>query len=114
MGACRRVLVLLLLSCASSWAVAQASSVSVLMCGREFQSGLVYASAAGALVICGADGDGRPLAAYVGLVPLPGSGAPDGDGVAAGVAIGGAVLGVMAVAFGIRLLRNFLNSSSEG
>jgi hypothetical protein len=80
-------------------------------------SGVQYVSVAGRSVLCGTDANGVPLVAYVNttlVAVFPGEQGPVSGGAQVGLDIGGAVLLVLATAYGIRLLRNFINSSSEG
>ena len=83
----------------------------VVVCGIAGVAGVDYVQMNGVVVSCGEDLNGDAMA----LLRIgDGSSGSSADGTVAGLAIGGAVLGVMAVAFGVRLLRNFLNSSAEG
>ena len=83
----------------------------VVVCGIAGVAGVDYVRLSGVVVSCGEDVNGDAMA----LLRIDGgSSGSSADGTVAGLAIGGAVLGVMAVAFGVRLLRNFLNSSAEG
>lgn len=83
----------------------------VVVCGIAGVAGIDYVRLNGVVVSCGEDANGDAMA----LLRVDGdSSGSSADGTVAGLAIGGAVLGVMAVAFGVRLLRNFLNSSAEG
>lgn len=106
---------------ASSVSFAQASAVSlnVVVCGPSGASGVTYVSGAGRPVTCGTDASGDTLELQVddlvAVNPESGSGdQPVMGGEVVGAEIGGAVLGVLAIAFCFRLLRNFINSSSEG
>lgn len=126
MGVVIRVLVLAGLLCASLSVAAATPSptdLSLIVCGQSGQGGVTYVIAPGSgFVQCGLDTSGNELVLQRSSVTLAqiqsassgSSTPPDGSGVAAGAAIGGAVLGAMAVAFCFRLLRGFVNSSSEG
>ncbi|MEQ5843000.1 hypothetical protein N0A02_26450 [Paraburkholderia acidicola] len=83
----------------------------VVVCGIAGVAGVDYVRLNGVVVSCGEDASGDAMAL---LRVDGGSSGSSADGTVAGLAIGSAVLGVMAVAFGVRLLRNFLNSSAEG
>lgn len=122
-GVVARGVVLLLALCVSPWAGAQASSVglNMIVCGPENVPGVTYVSIDGFsmggsdVVVCGTDASGNELALQVdtALVAVSPQ-ASDGSGAVVGAEIGAAVLGVMAIAYCFRLLRNFVNSSSEG
>ncbi|MFM0285431.1 hypothetical protein [Paraburkholderia megapolitana] len=83
----------------------------VVVCGIAGVAGVDYVRLNGVPVLCGEDVNGDALAL---LRVDGGSSGSSADGTVAGLAIGGAVLGVMALAFCLRLLRNFFNSSAEG
>jgi hypothetical protein len=95
----------------SSAAFAQASGVAVsgVVCGPAGVQGVIYVSASGRAVTCGTDSSGNQLVLQVstleGNIPVDG-------GEQTGLDIGGAVLAVMAAAFGIRALRRLIESSN--
>jgi hypothetical protein len=93
-----------------------ALSVSVVVCGPSGASGVVYVSVEGMPATCGTDEAGNALQLQVdnAVVVSSGSETPLSGGAEAGMLIGGAVFMVLAVAFGLRTLRRFLESSSEG
>ncbi len=86
-------------------------AVSGVVCGPGGQAGVTYAELYGAQIECGADSSGNTL--YLQVSTLAGD-QPVSGGEIVGLQIGAACLGVLAVAWGIRALRNFLNSSGEG
>ena len=99
---------------ASSGAV---PAVAMIGCMPAGASGVQYISAAGHSISCGTDANGVPLVGYVNTTLVAASAADQGPmpgGAQVGLDIGGAVLLVLATAYGIRLLRNLSNSSSEG
>lgn len=85
-------------------------AVTAIVCGPGGVSGVTYASVSGRQVSCGTDSAGAALFLQVSTLsndqPVPG-------GELAGLQIGGAVLGVMAVAWSIRAVRRHLDSSGE-
>lgn len=85
-------------------------AVSGVVCGPDGASGVTYAMVGGAEVTCGVDSGGNTLALQVstlgvGDVPVEG-------GEQVGLDIGGAVLLVMAAAFGFRLLGQMFRGHS--
>lgn len=86
-------------------------AVSGVVCGPEGASGVTYATVGGQEVGCGTDSAGNPLALQVST--LGGGDSPVDGGVEVGLEIGGAVLAVMAVAWGVRVVRRFIESSGE-
>ena len=90
--------------------------LNVIVCGPTGASGVTYVEAGGQPVGCGTDASGNALQLQVDTATVASDqpGGASGDGAVVGLAVGGAVLGVMAIAYGFRLLRNFINSSSEG
>lgn len=113
-----RVLAVLVVSLVASGARAQSSGLAanIVVCGPQGLAGVTYVSAAGQSVSCGTDANGNALVLQLStqLVALNVNDTTDDGGVAVGLSIGAAVLGVLAVAFGFRVLRNLINSSSEG
>ncbi|APR39378.1 major capsid protein [Paraburkholderia sp. SOS3] len=98
-------------------AAVQGMGLNVIVCGPQGASGVNYIAVSGAPVVCGMDANGNALALQVDTAVMVSGGAdsPDGqDGATVGAEIGAAVLGVLAVAYGFRAIRNFVNSSSEG
>lgn len=97
----------------SSLACAQVPGVAVsgIVCGPGGVSGVTYATVGGQQVGCGQDSSGNAL--YVQVSTLQGGGGPVDGGEYAGLDIGAAVLGVMAVAWCFRALRNYVDSSGE-
>jgi len=85
-------------------------AVAAIVCGPGGVSGVTYAEVGGQQVSCGTDSGGGALFLQVSTLgdeqPVPG-------GEVAGLQIGGAVLGVMAVAWSIRAIRRHLDSSGE-
>ncbi|MGC3030335.1 hypothetical protein ACPUER_35315 [Burkholderia sp. DN3021] len=88
-----------------------AQGIDVVVCGAA--SGSV---ATGAQVPCTLS-DGSPGVQQVAHLTLVSDGAtgdaPVSGGIEAGMAVGSAVLLVLAVAFGLRALRRFVDSASE-
>jgi hypothetical protein len=116
-GVVARAIVALVVGCVSVLAGAQTSALGLnaVVCGPAGASGVTYVTAAGAAVVCGTDASGNALALQVDTaVVVAGTSSDPGSGVPVGAEIGGAVLGVMAVAYAFRVVRNFINSSSEG
>lgn len=90
---------------------------TTIACMPGGASGVQYVTSANRPVTCGTDANGVTLYAYLNttLVAVPPSAnEPVSGGEQIGLDIGGAVLLVFATAHGIRTLRNFINSSSEG
>ncbi|MBW9108113.1 major capsid protein [Paraburkholderia phenoliruptrix] len=73
-------------------------------------SGVTYAQVNGHEVSCGTDSSGATL--YLQVSTLS-SDQPVQGGEVAGLQIGGAVLGVLAIAWCVRAIREFLNSTGE-
>ncbi|CAG9232334.1 conserved hypothetical protein [Burkholderia vietnamiensis] len=85
-------------------------AVSAVVCGPGGVAGVTYAQVAGQQVGCGTDSSGNSL--YLQISTLAGD-EPVAGGEVVGLEIGGAVLGVLAVAWCVRVVRNHLNSSGE-
>jgi hypothetical protein len=85
-------------------------AVSGVVCGPGGVDGVTYAQVGGAQVTCGADSIGNAL--YLQVSTLSGD-QPIEGGDMVGLQIGGAVLGVLAVAWCIRAVRDFMNSTGE-
>lgn len=98
---------------------AQASgalAANVVVCGPPGLAGVAYVNVSNHPVDCGRDANGNLLYAQLSqqLVAVNVDDTTDDGGSVVGLATGGAVLGVLALAFGFRLLRGFFNASSEG
>jgi hypothetical protein len=85
-------------------------AVSAIVCGPDGVSGVTYAQVNGQEVSCGTDSTGATL--YLQVSTLS-SDQPVSGGEVAGLQIGGAVLGVLAAAWCVRAIRDFLNSTGE-
>jgi hypothetical protein len=85
-------------------------AVSGVVCGPGGVVGVTYAQLGGQRIECGADSSGNTL--YLQVSTLVDD-QPVSGGEIVGLQIGAACLGVLAVAWGVRALRNFLNSSGE-
>lgn len=85
-------------------------AVSSIVCGPDGVSGVTYAHVNGQEVSCGTDSSGATL--YLQVSTLS-SDQPVQGGEVAGLQIGGAVLGVLAIAWCVRAIREFLNSTGE-
>lgn len=85
-------------------------AVSAIVCGPAGVSGVTYAQMNGQEVSCGTDSTGATL--YLQVSTLSND-QPVQGGEVAGLQIGGAVLGVLAVAWCVRVLRDFLNTTGE-
>jgi hypothetical protein len=85
-------------------------AVSGVVCGPGGASGVTYALVGGQQVGCGSDSGGNAL--YVQVSTLSPDEPVEG-GEQVGLDIGAAMLLVMATAWGIRVLRNQLDSGSE-
>ncbi|MCA8109335.1 hypothetical protein SB394_07445 [Burkholderia sp. BCCIQ04A] len=113
-----RVLAVLVVALVASGARAQSSALAanIVVCGPQGLAGVTYVSAAGQSVSCGTDANGNALVLQMStqLIALNANDTTDDGGVVVGSAIGAAVLGVLAVAYGFRVVRNWINSSSEG
>lgn len=85
-------------------------AVSAIVCGSGGTSGVTYALVNGQQVSCGTDTTGATL--YLQVSTLSND-QPVQGGEVAGLQIGGAVLGVLAIAWCVRALRDFLNATGE-
>jgi hypothetical protein len=85
-------------------------AVSAIVCGPGGVDGVTYAQVGGQQVGCGTDSSGNAL--YLQVSTLS-SDQPVSGGEVAGLQIGGAVLGVLAIAWCVRALRDFMNSTGE-
>ncbi|MBB5391284.1 MULTISPECIES: hypothetical protein [unclassified Herbaspirillum] len=84
--------------------------MSGIVCGPGGVDGVTYAYVNAQQVSCGNDSNGNTL--YVQVSTLAGD-QPVPGGELVGLQIGGAMLGVLAVAWGVRVIRDFLNSTGE-
>jgi hypothetical protein len=116
------MLLLALVFCGRADAQAVAASgvaVMVVVCAEPPASGTagVLTSSGGSITCNQTDANGVALVPEVSTqfvaVDAGADGGDDG-GVQVGLDVGGAVLGVLAIAYGFRVIRNFINSSSEG
>lgn len=88
--------------------------MEVIVCGPSGASGVTYATVSGRAVSCGTDpSTGLGFVLQVWNVDGTPSADQPVDGSAAGIAIGGAVLAVLALAFCVKVLRRFVESSGE-
>jgi hypothetical protein len=85
-------------------------AVTAIVCGPDGASGVTYAEVNGQEVSCGTDSSGATL--YLQVSTLS-SDQPVSGGEVAGLQVGGAVLGVLAAAWCVRAIRDFLNSTGE-
>lgn len=85
-------------------------AVSGVVCGPGGVAGVTYAQVGGQQVGCGMDSGGNAL--YL-QVSTWGGDQPVSGGEVVGMQIGAAVLGVLAVAWCIRALKDYLNSGGE-
>lgn len=85
-------------------------AVSGVVCGPGGVAGVTYAQVGGQQVGCGMDSGGNAL--YL-QVSTSGGDQPVSGGEVVGMQIGAAVLGVLAVAWCIRALKDYLNSAGE-
>ncbi|HDR9258346.1 hypothetical protein WJ21_00705 [Burkholderia vietnamiensis] len=85
-------------------------ALSGVVCGPGSVDGVTYAQINGQQVNCGTDSNGNTL--YVQVSTLSGD-QPVAGGEAVGIEIGGAVLAVLGVAWGLRVLRDHFNSGGE-
>ncbi|HDR9165440.1 TPA: hypothetical protein QDB28_005904 [Burkholderia vietnamiensis] len=85
-------------------------AVSGVVCGPGGLDGVTYALVGTQQVSCGTDTKGNTL--YLQISTLTGD-QPVSGGETVGLEIGGAVLGVLAVAWCIRALTDQLNSGGE-
>ncbi|WP_144153290.1 hypothetical protein [Paraburkholderia sp. BCC1885] len=85
---------------------------SAVVCGPEGASSVTYVTSSGQDVACGTDSSGNPLLLQVAAV-ASGDDSPVDGGVGVGLELGGAVLMVMAVAWGVRMVGRFVESSGE-
>lgn len=86
-------------------------AVSSVACGPGGVDGVTYAQVGGQLVGCGTDSKGNAL--YLHVWHLDPTDEPLIGGETAGLMVGGAVFLALSVAFAMRALRRFLESSSE-
>lgn len=84
--------------------------MSSIVCGPASEAGVTYVSVAGRSVQCGVDSSGNALVLQVSTLV---DDEPVAGGDVAGLQIGAAVLGVMAVAWSIRAVRRYLDCSGE-
>jgi len=92
------------------------ANVPVIVCADvgAAASGVSYVMASGQALTCGTDASGAALYAVVSSEFVSGGDeAPVEGGAGLGLAIGGAVFGVLATAFCVRVLRNFINSGGD-
>jgi hypothetical protein len=103
----------LLAALLSSVVFAQASGVqfSGVVCGPQNLAGVTYVQAAGQSVSCGSDSSGNALVLQVSTLA---NDQPVEGGEQVGLDIGGAMLAVMAAAWGVRALRRMLENGGEG
>jgi hypothetical protein len=80
----------------------------VIVCGESGTTGVTYVQVGGQSATCGQDSSGNTLVLEVASGAA--GDAPVDGGFQVGFDIGAAVLGVMALAFGFRLLRRFIDS----
>lgn len=96
--------------------MASGVGVAVATCGLQGASGVTAITVSGQAIDCGTDANGNQLVLQVNstLVAMD-SGSMDSptNGVQVGLDIGGAVLLVLATAWGARALRNMLSSSAD-
>ncbi|KVN40163.1 hypothetical protein WT12_29450 [Burkholderia territorii] len=85
-------------------------AVGEIVCGPGAVDGVTYAQVNGQQVSCGADSNGNTL--YLQVSTLNND-QPVTGGEVVGAEIGAAVLGVLAVAWGFRAIRDYLNSGGE-
>ncbi|RKP46852.1 hypothetical protein [Trinickia fusca] len=81
---------------------------SEVVCGPGGASGVTYAQIGGQQVSCGVDSAGHTLFVQVRTIDDQAA-----DGSTTGLAVGGAMLLVMATAWVVRVLRAFIDSSGE-
>ena len=81
-----------------------------IVCGPDGVAGVTYATVGGQEIQCGTDSGGAALTLQVSTLS---DGAPVDGGIEAGFEIGGAVLGVMAVAFAAKLLMRYLQTAGD-
>lgn len=95
----------------STAAMAQASSVqfSAVVCGPSGLAGVTYATESGRPVLCGTDSSGDALVLQVSTLSPD---APVEGGEQTGADIGAALLLVMAVAWGVKVMRRMMESSA--
>lgn len=85
-------------------------ALSGLVCGPADEPGVTYAEVGGQHVKCGTDSSGKEMLIHVAVLS---DSQPVTGGEIVGLQIGGAVLGVMAVAWCIRAIRNHFDSTGE-
>lgn len=86
-------------------------AVSGVVCGPGGVDGVTYVAVSGHPATCGTDSAGNTLMLQISTLQ---SDDPVGGGDIVGLQIGGAVLGVLAVAWCIRAIRNQINSGGDG
>ncbi|CAB3659354.1 hypothetical protein LMG24076_01368 [Trinickia soli] len=82
-------------------------ALSAVVCGPGGVAGVTYALAAGREIGCGTDSSGNALFLQVSTLS---DDQPVMGGEVVGLEIGGAVLGVLAVAWCLRVVRDFIYS----
>ena len=97
----------------SGMAFGQASGVqfSAVVCGPAGLSGVTYVMSSAGALSCGTDSNGNALQLQVSTLSAD---TPVEGGEQVGLDIGGAVLGVLAVAWGFRFVRRYIETSGEG
>lgn len=85
-------------------------AVSGVVCGPGGVAEVMYAQLGGQRIQCGSDSSGSTL--YLQVSTLAGD-QPVSGGEVVGLQIGAACPGVLAIAWGIRTVKNFLNSSGD-
>jgi hypothetical protein len=83
-------------------------AVAAIVCGPGGVDGVTYAQVGGQQIGCGTDSQGNALFLQVSTLS---SDAPVEGGAGVGLEIGGAVFGVLAVAWSVRVIRDFINNS---
>lgn len=108
-----RALVAVCLWLVSGAVFAQASAVqfSSVVCGPSGLAGVTYVTESGRTISCGTDSSGNALVLQVSTLS-PDEPVYGGDQV--GLDLGAAVLGVFAVAWGVRFLRRHIETSGDG
>lgn len=85
-------------------------ALSAIVCGPDGVSGVTYAQVNGQQVSCGRDSNGNALILQVSTLT---DDQPVSGGEVVGLQLGGAVLGVLAIAWCVRAIRDFLNATGE-
>ncbi|MBR8085294.1 hypothetical protein KDX23_21360 [Burkholderia vietnamiensis] len=85
-------------------------ALTAIVCGPGGVDGVTYALVGAQQVSCGSDTNGNTL--YLQISTLA-SDEPVAGGETVGLEIGGAVLAVLGVAWGLRVLRDHFNSGGE-